>query len=298
MNISTKAIIYTGSILLFGAFVYHEFFKNKNIKYSDKSKLNKLDIYGDLSSKIKKPLIVMVHGGGFVAGDKKDIASNAELLASYGYIVAVVNYRLTDICVDNKFNDVAWLNAMQDVNAAIKYLVGSRKYPIDESNIFLYGESAGAITAVQLAFAKDKFNNLDIATKDIYKPVKYKIAGVGSVAGGITDDGYMNSEIPIVMMQNPSDILVNYNVGDSHILDCTRKTRGSKYIADTLDKTKDSAYHKLYTVSTYPTVKAHGIGGGEIKKFLTDIFAPFIQTIVTKKEFASNTPSVKNLSEV
>ena len=40
------------------------------------------------------PAIVLIHGGGFVSGDKADMASLAEEYATLGYVVVSINYRM------------------------------------------------------------------------------------------------------------------------------------------------------------------------------------------------------------
>lgn len=43
----------------------------------------------------RQPLLVFVHGGGFVTGDKRDFLEQMEPYARAGYVVASINYRLT-----------------------------------------------------------------------------------------------------------------------------------------------------------------------------------------------------------
>ena len=45
----------------------------------------------------KRPVIVVMHGGGFTGGDKQDVdqITYATRMASRGYVVLSINYRLT-----------------------------------------------------------------------------------------------------------------------------------------------------------------------------------------------------------
>ena len=83
------------------------------------------------------PLAIFVHGGGLTAGDKSDINPvflNA--LASAGYAVASVNYRLAP---QYKFPA-----QIEDLKCAIRYLrANAQTYGFNASDIFLFGTSAG-----------------------------------------------------------------------------------------------------------------------------------------------------------
>lgn len=321
----------------------------KNIRYSDYLDVNtskrilELDVYGNKSCE-KKPLIVMVHGGAFVFGNKSMYRVLAPELADSGYIVAAVNYRLLGIpsqknkhsvmCENGLINDLAWYWAAQDVNAAIKYLIYNKEfYGIDENRIFLYGESAGAITVLQLAYATEAemhasmgeafFNfpfvgSLDKTTDSMFRKTTYAIAGVGSLAGGMMHPEYLkpNEKIPLVMLHNPGDVLVNYTVGESHFdkingnKPCRHLTWGSKYIADTFDGWENeikggAPYHKLYTITNNPTFggiypncfPTHGVNEQEIRLFVKNIFLPFANAIVQHKPLAA-APSISPLPGV
>ncbi len=83
------------------------------------------------------PLAIFVHGGGLTSGDKSDINPvflNA--LASAGYAVASVNYRLAP---QYKFPA-----QIEDLKCAIRYLrANAQTYGVNGSEIFLFGTSAG-----------------------------------------------------------------------------------------------------------------------------------------------------------
>ncbi len=122
-----------------------------------------------------RPLLVLVHGGAWMAGNKDDpnIRSMREDFAKRGYTTAAVNYRLgmfhTNQFVNcnvpdwNCFNmtdTIEWYRAnhraMQDVNGAIRYLVNnSHLFNINPDNIFIAGESAGGFISMSVAFIDD-----------------------------------------------------------------------------------------------------------------------------------------------
>lgn len=92
----------------------------------------------------KQPLIVFIHGGGFVTGDKDDMTLQALSYAKAGYVVASINYRLTQ----NQANDSSRLmsrkHALEDVGNAIRFLkVNYQTYNIDITRVLTVGSSAG-----------------------------------------------------------------------------------------------------------------------------------------------------------
>src|SRR3954447_3029972 len=111
-----------------------------------------------------RPLIVIVHGGGFVDGDIQSTKKKQIYFAKKGFVVASVEYRLgwRQDCVPGNDTSMAYAiyRAVQDINAAIRYLVNkAAAYKIDTKRIFLHGESAGGIASLTSAFVdKQEFN--------------------------------------------------------------------------------------------------------------------------------------------
>ncbi len=118
-----------------------------------------LDVYqpsGDTAS--SRPAFVWVHGGGFSGGDKADSldAMVATRFAKRGYVTASINYRLRPghyfVQGDPELT-AAVLDAQHDAQAAIRWLrANAGAYRIDAEDIAVGGYSAGAITALQVAY--------------------------------------------------------------------------------------------------------------------------------------------------
>ena len=83
------------------------------------------------------PLAIYVHGGGLTSGDKADINPVfLNTLASAGYAVASVNYRLAP---QYKFPA-----QIEDLKLAIRYLrTNAQKFNVNGSEIFAFGTSSG-----------------------------------------------------------------------------------------------------------------------------------------------------------
>jgi acetyl esterase/lipase len=103
-----------------------------------------LDVYYPQDATEKLPVIIDIHGGGWMYGNKNLNENYCLALASRGYIVFNMSYRLApDVNVCEQLGDVA--NALKWINDNIS------NYPADESNIILTGDSAGGQLAVYSA---------------------------------------------------------------------------------------------------------------------------------------------------
>ena len=92
------------------------------------------------------PAVIIVHGGGWVAGDRRiDVQPLFKPLADAGFAWFSISYRLaTDL---TEFGV-----AINDVEAAVRYVRShAAEYNIDPSRIALVGESAGGQLAAMAA---------------------------------------------------------------------------------------------------------------------------------------------------
>ncbi|MBA3303235.1 MAG: alpha/beta hydrolase [Acidimicrobiia bacterium] len=107
-----------------------------------------LDLYqptGD--DQARRPAIVWVHGGGFSAGNKSNMADDATTFARRGYATVSINYRLRQGNIGQ-----AIIDAQHDAQAAVRWLRRyADRYRIDRNRIAIGGSSAGAITALYVA---------------------------------------------------------------------------------------------------------------------------------------------------
>lgn len=106
----------------------------------------------------RRPLLLLIHGGAFYNGDKRDVGfpEMGRHFAERGYVVASINYRLGFMLLGADV-DRAGYRALQDAYAATCYLIDKAdEYGIDTTKIFAAGASAGAITALNLAFMRDE----------------------------------------------------------------------------------------------------------------------------------------------
>ena len=115
---------------------------HKDIPYNERGTL--LDIYSPKNIDASVPVILYIHGGGFIGGRKENTQAYAMTLASAGYVVANINYDLAP-----RFK---YPVQVMEANQALDYLrenVG--QYGGDINRLFLGSNSAGSHITGQMA---------------------------------------------------------------------------------------------------------------------------------------------------
>lgn len=201
-----------------------------NYAVKDGEKLD-LDVYVNPNDKTEnKPLFVFLYGGGFAVGSKNNEGEIkfAKTVAQKGYVVAVVDYRLTrkDKSFGCDFNaegkrDVFKAASMDLLDALVFLKSKKADLKFDASKIILAGSSAGAETILETAYNLHQlFPELDEKYKNIHP------AAVVSMAGAIIDDRYITKEnaIPGVFFHGDADKLVPFATAAHHY--CKREDPG------------------------------------------------------------------------
>lgn len=102
----------------------------------------RLDLYLPQDDRRDRPILLWVHGGGFVRGEKASAshpfnAHAGRWAARHGMVGAVMNYRLAP--------DHGWPSGGEDVGAALDWLAAhAGEYGGDPARICVMGTSAGA----------------------------------------------------------------------------------------------------------------------------------------------------------
>jgi acetyl esterase/lipase len=92
----------------------------------------------------RKPVIVWIHGGAWISGDKSHVANYLRILAGKGFAAVGVNYSIAP--------GAKYPTPVRQVNAALGYLVrNGESLGLDMSRVALAGDSAGAQIAAQTA---------------------------------------------------------------------------------------------------------------------------------------------------
>jgi acetyl esterase/lipase len=188
-----------------------------------------LDMYrpaGDTQT--SRPAIVLVHGGGFVAGNSHNgaMVKMANAFAQRGYVAVSINYRLfgqkgekcgteaqpSQTCI------TAALTAQHDAQAAIRWLrANATTFGVDPTRIAVGGGAAGAATALAVAV-----NSTDPGTSGnpgFSSKVGAAISISGALPGTAAIAYYDRSDSPILMFSGTADTVVPYAVAQQTAAD-------------------------------------------------------------------------------
>jgi acetyl esterase/lipase len=108
-----------------------------DLAYANVSEAQKLDLYLPTGSG-PFPVVIMVHGGGFMFGDKADGAglTGVDQLLAAGYAVASINYRLS--------GEAQYPAQINDAKTAVRFLrANADTYQLNPEKFGAWGASAG-----------------------------------------------------------------------------------------------------------------------------------------------------------
>jgi acetyl esterase/lipase len=118
-----------------------------NLKYGPYER-NVLDLWVSPSNR-PSPLVVFIHGGGFVGGDKSHAQPRSiQACLAAGVSYATINYRFR--------NSAPIQDILRDAARAVQFLrLNAQEYGLDPQRVACYGGSAGAGTSLWLATRDD-----------------------------------------------------------------------------------------------------------------------------------------------
>lgn len=188
----------------------------------------KLDLYHPANDKLQlRPLILLIHGGGFYIGNKQSFTeiALANEFAARGYVVASMNYRMGFKMTTSDVERIGY-KALQDVHAALRFLSHhADAYGIDPSQVYVAGNSAGAIASLNIAFMKNnerpkssfKYKNKadlgNIESSGNKLKNRFEVKAVGNLWGAVTDTTIIDEDeiIPVISFHGNADDIVPYN---------------------------------------------------------------------------------------
>ena len=209
--------------------------------YESEDDLQAIDLHMDLytpkgDKETGRPAVVVMHGGAFVAGSKDDEEQQSiaycDSLAARGFVAAAVEYRLgvvatTEdgaISIDSVSFSRTVYRGIQDVRSAVRYLrANAKKLGIDMNRIYVLGNSAGAILALENIYA-DKvsevpavaFNDPSLGGLDEYGVAGYASEANAAVAlwGGVHDVNIIeDNSTPVLLVHGTADSTVLFKTG-------------------------------------------------------------------------------------
>lgn len=221
--------------------VFTDLVETFNIKYGENTSLSGepvelfLDIFEPQESGVdKRPLVLLIHGGGFVSGDKAIMHDICRGFASRGYVSATMSYRLYDGPLPPFPDSIALIgaviDAIEDAHGAMRFFIDDAQnddvYGIDPDMIFLGGGSAGGITSVWAAYMDENDFIPDFMAEHIdpdygipgasndLTDISPEIQGVLNYSGAIYDADWMDeNDEPIFSVHDDGDPVVPYGTG-------------------------------------------------------------------------------------
>jgi len=155
-----------------------KYYEELNINYGTDVN-QKFDLYLPKNRSLSTKILILVHGGGWSAGDKNEMNPVKDLIRSDFPNVAIVNinYKLADE------NNKPYPMQIEDITSVVNYLKENKtKYTISEDLGFI-GVSAGAHLSLLWSYAFDTNNQVNM---------------VCSIVGptNLTDPAYLNNTNP------------------------------------------------------------------------------------------------------
>lgn len=162
----------------------------------DVERAHLLDIYYPVQTTKKLPVIIDIHGGGWMYGYKEINKNFCLKLAEKGFLVASINYRLAGdgICFDDQ---------IRDIFAALTWLSENLKdYPADLDNVFLAGDSAGGhFSCVTTAVNLNEDMQKDFGVT--YCGLDFKaVAAICPAIDLLSPNLIMNINVPVLLGEN------------------------------------------------------------------------------------------------
>lgn len=113
----------------------------KDLIYPSRYPSNTYDFYRPKRANKPLPTIIWIHGGFFLAGDKKGVENLCTYIAYHGYNVIAMNYAYAP--------EYKYPTAIKQVDEIGKHLINTKDERIDASKIFYGGDSAGGQLAAE-----------------------------------------------------------------------------------------------------------------------------------------------------
>lgn len=270
-----------------------------------------MDVYMPKNDTLKKrPLIMFIHGGAFYVGCKDDLPMQewCSHYSSLGYVTVSIDYRMGFLPFKRNIERAGYA-AIQDAHAAMRYLVENQSiYGIDTSMMFVGGTSAGAITALHLAFMtketrpETSYDGIfdddmgDIEHSGNLLNNTFTIKGVVDMWGAVSNIEMIDSKkIPVAAFHGDRDEMVPYGydypftmIGPGCKL-LFNKMYGSSTIVERLLQ-NGVGKSKIYTLFNMPH-SPHVDNGRELNDvfyYIQDRMDPFFSDITVNPEITAD----------
>ena len=177
-----------------------------------------LDLYAPPSTGVARPLIILVHGGGFRSGDRSNLASNARDYARRGFVAVSLGYRLNPTLrpvnrpsLISSAYIAAAKNAIDDGMESVRWLRNNAAtYEIDANRIAMMGSSAGGGVSLGVAVTEDPTPGGPLA--HVSPRIQAAVATGATLTLGL--DEITLGETPIMMIHYETDSATGATTAD------------------------------------------------------------------------------------
>jgi acetyl esterase/lipase len=161
--------------------------------------LQKYDLFYNHTDDRTKPVLVNVHGGGFVGGDKKNRDYLCNMFADNGWFVVNANYRL---CPAVQVHD-----QISDIHSVLSTIPALKEtHNIDDGKVVLTGDSAGAYLA---GYMEAILTNKDLQQKLHLPPLDTKLSGLLLYSGAYNLPKLLFQKMPFNMAKSIGESITN-----------------------------------------------------------------------------------------
>ena len=149
----------------------------RDVQFLDPERKEKLDLYRPEENESGQalPAVVIIHGGGWVKGDKarkREFVTGTTLVKA-GYVAISINYQTR--------KGKRWPGNLRDCKNAVRWLrKNSEKLGVDGSKIGVIGGSAGGHLALMVAYTGD---HPKLSTEELYPGISDKVSACVDMYG-------------------------------------------------------------------------------------------------------------------
>lgn len=182
-----------------------EYYLHTNVSYGENER-HYLDLIIPKADTVPEGMMLYIHGGGWVGGDKEVYTDRMKRDAELGYVAASVNYRYAD------GKDVTCEDILDDIELALSCIKATcLEYNVEINKAMLAGGSAGGHLSLMFAYTR--------ADSSPIKPV-----AVASYAGPteLKDNNFYSSQY-VEDIKNMISKISGADLKNKAVVDCTEE---------------------------------------------------------------------------
>ena len=227
----------------------------------------RLDLFRPIGDTVtNRPAVIWVHGGGFRGGAKSATTAVASEYAQRGYVTLSIDYRLdpgnrcqdvqdgritdpNELAIETARCERAIFAAQHDTQAVVRLVrANASTYGVDPTKIAVGGFSAGAVTALHVAYRSD-----DPGDTGDFDNVDSRVQAALAASGCNYDPGSIGAgDAPVFLLHAQFDQAVPFACAQS----TAQKAQDAGLVAETMFFFGESTHAKALYDKYKPDVDA------------------------------------------